>query len=575
MGVAALLVLVPLTIGPLLWLARETVVTRPQVVGGLTEGTDTLTLAQWRRILMSELSGNLFYRPLLHSVETAAGAAMMATGVGFALAWLLARTRARELRWIEFLGVLPFVMPTWTIALVWLAIFRTERAGAGAGIFKFLTGREPPEWVAYGAVPIIVVMGLHYFPFAMLLLRNTLENIDARLEEAAHVLGASKRRTFLTITLPLALPALLSSFLLVVARSIGAFGTPYLLGLPVRYYTLATMLYSLVVSQEASTGYALALVLIWVVGVVVAAQQKILGTRTFETVGGRGLRTRREALEGWKRGWLLGAGAVTLAAGVLPLVLLAWESLMRFPDNYSAGNLTLHYWIGGPGSALTEGEPGVLRNGDVLRAAANSVKLSLLTAVLAAFAGTCVARVMTRNRNSWIGRSLEQASFLPYVVPSIALSAVYLVVSLRAWGPIRPLYGTFGVLLLVCVLRSLPICVRSVYSGLVQIARRLEEAGTVLGARPLVLWVEIVAPVIGGGVIAGAVLAFVSTMRELGLIILLLTPETRVLTAMTFRYTEQGIPQMADAVIVLLIALTFAGQLGLQQVERWARVWRR
>jgi iron(III) transport system permease protein len=84
-----------------------------------------------------------------------------------------------------------------------------------------------------------------------------------------------------------------------------------------------------------------------------------------------------------------------------------------------------------------------------------------------------------------------------------------------------------------------------------------------------------VAPVIGGGVIAGAVLTFVSTMRELGLIILLLTPETRVLTAMTFRYTEQGIPQMADAVIVLLIALTFAGQLGLQQVERWARVWRR
>ena len=93
---------------------------------------------------------------------------------------------------------------------------------------------------------MVVVLTLHYLPYAYILVSAALTSLDSQLEETAEILGVSRRKILTRITFPLVMPALISSFALIFARTIGSFGAPSFLGLPVKYYTLSTMLFNLV-----------------------------------------------------------------------------------------------------------------------------------------------------------------------------------------------------------------------------------------------------------------------------------------------------------------------------------------
>lgn len=576
-GLAVAVLLAILVVAPMVQLVHTTLVwgdedlrANPDAVPG------AWTVHHWVRAFASAISRNALYVPLLNSLATATGASAVALAVGAAMAWLVVRTDLPGRGWLQTLGVIPYILPSWTIALVWLTLFRSGRAGAGVGLVEYLTGSPPPDWMAYGSLPIVVVLGLHYFPFTFLLLAAAMRSVDASLEESGEVLGASQATILRRITFPLLLPALLSAFVLTFSKALGTFGTPYLLGLPVRYLTLSTMIYSHIVSRAAAAGYVLALVLIAISVLSVYANQRIIGARrSFVTITGRGMRTRTRALGRWRAPAVALAWGVVVISVIVPLGLLAWESLMRYPDDYSLRNLTLHFWVGRSDLAIADGEAGILRNQQILGAAFNSVRLSLAVAVLTGIAGLAVGLVVVRGRGTLLSRGVEQVSFLPYLVPSIAFGAIYLAVFLRPWGPLPALYGTFALLVLVCAVKNLPFASRSGISALMQVSGELEEASAVLGAG---LWLRlrrILVPLVAGGLLSGVLLAFISTMRELSLIILLITPATRTLTTMTFRYTEQGMPQFANAIIVLLIAMIILGEVLARRVEARAQGVRR
>jgi len=155
---------------------------------------------------------------------------------------------------------------------------------------------------------------------------------------------------------------------------------------------------------------------------------------------------------------------------------------------------------------------------------------------------------------------LEQGSFLPYLIPSIAFGAIYLSLFSRSIGPLPPLYGTFVLLVMVCVAKNLPFSARSGISSMLQVAAELEEAAMMAGASWFRRFRRIILPLTMAGALSGFILAFIATMRELSLIILLITPETRTLTTMTFRYVEQGYSQFADAIILLIVILVVGGE---------------
>jgi len=520
------------------------------------------TLFHWKRVFSSELTHNILARPLFNSLTTSVSVSVCAMFIGSVLAWLVSRTDLPLKKSIATVSVLPYVIPSYIHALAWIALFKNNRIGGAAGVFQYLTGIVPPDWLSYGFLPIVVTLSIHYFPFTFLLVSAAFTSIDSRLEESAEILGASRLHILRRITFPLVLPALLSSFILTFSRVLGTFGTPYFLGSPVRYYTLSTQIYANITNRIPSVGYILAFVLILISSTIIYANQKMIGrSKSFVTIGGKGFLVNDTPL-GKLRYPLLGMIVLlVLVSVVLSLVLLVWQTLTLYPGDYSLKHLTLLFWIGEPNTVFAEGEAGILRNSAILGATWNSIKLALTASALAGFFGIFIGYAVVKGRNTKLASAVEQTSFLPYLVPGIAFGALYLALFSHNIGPIPALYGTFFLVALVCIAKNLPFTGRAGITSMLQIGSELEEASETLGARWTMRFRKIILPLSIQGAISGFVLVFITVMRELSLIILLVTPETRTLTTMTFRYQEQGYTQFSSAISVLIIVIVLFGEL--------------
>ena len=107
-------------------------------------------------------------------------------------------------------------MPSWTLALVWKNVFINSSVGNGiTGWFEAVTGICVPQWFVYGMFPCAIILGIHYAPFAYILVGGVLRNMEANLEEAATILKADRLRIIRKITLPIVLPSMISTLLLV------------------------------------------------------------------------------------------------------------------------------------------------------------------------------------------------------------------------------------------------------------------------------------------------------------------------------------------------------------------------
>jgi iron(III) transport system permease protein len=294
--------------------------------------------------------------------------------------------------------------------------------------------------------------------------------------------------------------------------------------------------------------------------VLISINQKVVGTRrSYETIGGRGFMANRTKLKKWK-GLLFGIVIVfQILVIVLPLGLLASDTFMLRSGVYSLDNLTLHNWIGESVKTINNGSPGILRNPKIYTYAWNTIKLSIWTALFTALLGVILGYVIVKGRGTRLSRLVEQLAFIPYVIPGIAFGAIYISMFSRQFGPIPPLYGTFALLVVVSVAKHIPYSSRTGVSSMLQVGRELEEAAQVAGANLWKRFRTIIFPLTSSGFVSGFLLTFITTMRELSLIILLVTPTTMVLATQTMRYKENGDDQLANAVIIILIVLITIG----------------
>lgn len=519
-----------------------------------------LTIYHWARMLASQISKVMMYAPLQHSLTIATGATLLAMTIGSVLAWLVIRTDMAGRNLINNLATIPYIMPSWTIAMAWTVMFKNRISGGAPGVFEYLVGHSPPGWLSYGAVPIIISSALHYYTFFFLFVSAALMSIDSNLEEAGELMGASRRRILRKITFPLVLPALLSGFIMTFSKVMGTFGGPNVLGVPVRYYTISTMIRSSIGIGEYADGFVLAITLILFAMITIYINQKAVGTRrSYETIGGRGFVAHQARLRNWKGVMTAIVIVFQILVVALPLGLLAYDTFMLRSGNYSLSNFTTHYWIGESDASIANGAPGVLRNPKIYSSAWNSIRLSLCTAFFTALLGIILGYAIVKGRGTRLSKLVEQVAFIPYVIPGIAFGAVYISMFSKPFGPIPPLYGTFALLVVVSVAKHIPYSARSGVSAMLQVGRELEEAGQVAGANLWQRFKRIIFPLTSPGFVSGFLLTFITTMRELSLIILLVTPSTQVLASQTMRYTENGDNQMANAVILILITLVLIG----------------
>lgn len=524
------------------------------------------TLYYWQRILNSNVSSNMLYRPLLNSLMIALCVAIGSILVGGVIAWLMVRSDLPCKKFFSLAVIIPYMIPSWCKSMAWISVFKTPRIGGSAGFLSYL-GIMVPEWLAYGPVAIICVLIIHYYAYAYLLVSAALRSINSELEEMGEVLGAPRTLMLRKITFPLVLPSILSSFILIFSKSMGTFGVPAFLGMKVSYYTISTMLYNNIKQQQTAVAYTISLILIAIAAVVIFINQRVLGTRkSYATIGGKGGRSNVLSLKGSKVPILVLLFAFLGFAVLLPIGILILQSLMLKLGDFSLGNLTLHYWIGAGVKEIFNSEPGVLVNPQFYQVLGNSLKLVIIASLIATIFGQLIGYVNSRGRHLKSGRLVEQLVFIPYLIPSIAFGAMYLSMfstakTITLFGHtltlLPSLYGTFALLVLVTVIKNLPFSSRAGTSNMLQISVELEEAAHIQGAGFFRRFGRIVFPLSKNGFMSGFMLIFMAIMKELDLLVILISPTTQTMPYMAYSYMSGGMDQYSNVVAIIMFLVVF------------------
>ena len=183
-------------------------------------------------LFTSRLAKTNLWMPLLNTVYLAVGTCVVSIFFGGIFAFLITRTNLAWKQYLSSIFIFPYIMPQWTLAVVWQNLFNSNAVtGTSNGLLAATLGIQMPLWWCKGLFPCLVVLGLHYAPFACILIGGIFRNMDANLEEAATILDTPKWKTMCKITLPMIKPAILSTILLVFDSSMGSYPVPHYLGL--------------------------------------------------------------------------------------------------------------------------------------------------------------------------------------------------------------------------------------------------------------------------------------------------------------------------------------------------------
>ena len=521
------------------------------------------TLYYWQRLLASNLTTKLLVQPLLNSLLIGFCVSVCAITIGSVLAWLMVRTDLPFKKFFSLAVIIPYMIPSWCKSQAWLTMFKTERIGGSPGFLMSL-GINVPDWLAYGPVAIITVLSLHYYAYAYLLVSSALNSINSELEEMGEIQGAGKAMILRKITFPLVLPAMLSAVILTFSKAIGTFGVINYLGSKVNFVTLSSQLYMNSKSQNTQTAFAMALIMICIASISVFVNQKLIGSRkSYATIGGKGGRSTPIRLGAQKPIITIVLIAFFAVGIIMPILILILESFMLKQGTYSLANFTTYYWVGdGSRKEIMEGLPGIFRNPNFINALINSLKLTFVNGIFGTIFGQIIGYICAKGRGKLHGRVVEQLVFIPYLIPSIAFGGIFLSMFSRPqtlFGVtlVPSLYGTFALLTITSVVKHLPFASRAGTSNMLQIGGELEEAAAIAGAGFFKRFVRIVFPLSKGGFISGFMLIFVSIMKELDLIILIMTPKTSTLPYLAFQYANGNSPQASNCVAIVMFSIVF------------------
>jgi iron(III) transport system permease protein len=452
---------------------------------------------------------------MLNTLGVSFAAALMALVFGFVIAWILTRTNVPMRGTLEQLMVVPYYVTPLLGALAW-SLLGAPESGFINQVWRALGAKEALFDIT-GPLGIAWVMALFEGSVAFVMIAAVMKSMDPSLEEASQVIGAGRFRTMMRVTLPLVAPGVLGAAVYVFAEMLGSFSAALVLGSPNRFYVITTAIYQLVSQYPPRLPLAAAMgvSLFVVMFAMIFLYRRLTRGRSYVTVSGKSFRPRVMDV-GTFRWVLFAVCAVYLIMSVfLPMATLAFASLQRLATAFPhLSDFTLEHY-------RTAFSLNAVRS-----ALGNSLLLGFLTATIGVVLTGLVAWIIQRSRLP--GRDvLEYIVMFPQAVPRL----VFAFGMMWAWlvFPI-PIYGTLWLLLIAYLTVFLPLGVRTISGVLVQLDKSLEECGEVCGASWGYRLRTITMPLLRPGLIAAWLLIFVASVRELGASILLMGPNSKVLT---------------------------------------------
>ena len=544
---------------PLVFLLYNTVLVHQGEARRLGVAVGSLTLNHWYSIFFQSkynYAVTTFYKPLGNSVGMALVACLISLIIGGGIAWLITRSDFPAKKFISIVFVFPYIMPSWSIAMFWENFFKNNVNLVGAqaqmGMLQSLTRIAVPGGMVYGFWPCAICLGIHYAPFAYILIGGILRNMDANLEEAATILKATRFKILRRITLPIVMPALLSTVLLVFASSVSSYTVPAFLGTKSGFMTLSLQMKSLINgSQYKGQGYVMATVLMLFSILILMVNQFVTNSRrSFTTVTGKSSQVSLVKLG--KVGKPIITTIVVFYAAffaIIPLVSFALESFLEVSGDYST--FTLYYWITSEQTnAYITGSVGILRNKEIWKAFGNSLLISIICALIAGTFGILVGYGVAKKRGSRLANYVSNLAFLPYLIPAMSFATIYLIMSYTK--ALSFLNGSLLLLIVVGSIKFLPFASKSGTNAMLQLSNEIEEAAIIVGVPWWKRMVRVLFPIQKSSFISGYLLPFVSCMRELTLFVLL-TGSSTILTAVLQNYEKYDCVQISNGINLIII----------------------
>lgn len=544
------------TFAPIIAIIQDTITIHPGTIDAyLTGSAEGYTFVNYIDLFTSNLAKTNLWTPLINTLIMSVGACVVAIIFGGLMAFLVTRTNLACRKYLSSIFIFPYIMPQWTLAVVWQNLFNSNAVtGTSNGLLAATMGIEMPAWWCVGLFPSVVVLGLHYAPFAYILIGGIFRNMDANLEEAATILDTPKWKIMFRITLPMVKPAILSTILLVFGSAMGSYPVPHYLN----FTTLSTKYVSMNSKYTGEASILAIIMMVFGVAVMLLNQLSLQSRKNYTTVTGKSGQISKINLG--KTGRVVIAIILiilTFFTSIFPIVSFAFETFLPNPGDYSflytgdPSNLTTKWWL--TSENITEngmyGQKGILYNDTIWNAYKGTIWVSICCALLAGTLGTMIGYAVSKKRRSKWATYVNSMAFLPYLMPSIAVGAAFFVLFSNEH---LNLFNTYTLLIIVGTIKYIPFASRSALNSMLQLSGEIEESAMILNIPWVKRMTRIIIPIQKTSIISGYLLPFMTCLRELSLFMLLCTQGFILATTLDY-FDEMGLYAFSSGINLLLI----------------------
>ena len=544
------------TVAPIIAIIEDTFKIHPGTIDAhLTGQAAGYTVVNYVDLFTSRLAKTNLWTPLLNTVWLAVGTCVVSILFGGLFAFLITRTNLAWRSYLSSIFIFPYIMPQWTLAVVWQNLFNSNAVtGTSNGLLAATLGINMPIWWCQGLFPSLVVLGLHYAPFAYILIGGIFRNMDANLEEAATILDTPKWKIMTKVTLPMVKPAILSTILLVFGSSMGSYPVPHYLGLT----TLSTKYVSMNSKYTGEASILAIIMMVFGVAIMLLNQLSLTSRKSYTTVTGKSGQISKINLgRVGKYVIALVLVVVTFFTSIFPIVSFAFETFLPNPGDYSflytgdPSNLTTKWWVTDENVSENGmyGQKGILHNETIWRAFKGTIWVSVCCSLLAGTIGTLIGYSVSKNRRSKWANYVNSVAFLPYLMPSIAVGVAFFILFSNEH---INLFNTYTLLIIVGTIKYIPFASRSSLNSMLQLSGEIEEAAIIQDIPWIKRMTRIIIPIQKSSIISGYLLPFMTCLRELSLFMLLCVQGFILSTTLDY-FDEMGLYAFSSGINLILI----------------------
>ena len=479
-----------------------------------------------------------YYKSLLNSFAVTTLVTLLAIAIGAPLAYFMTIFKVRYKGLIEVLIIISMLSPPFIGAYSWVLL-----GGRNGVITKFISNLfnvQAPS--IYGFTGILLVLTLKLFPYIYLYVSGALKKIDVSLSEAAESLGCNSFRKVVTIILPLITPTILAGSLLVFMNALADFGTPMLIG--EGFNVMPVMIYSEFIGEvggQANFAAAMAVIMVVITGAIFLIQKHIVNKKSFTMSSLRPIVAKD--VHGIKSVLVHAFIYLTVFMAIIPQLTVIYTSFVKTKGAMFVKGFSLQSY------------KTVFKNlGSTI---ANTYIYGLIAIAVIVLLGMFIAYLSTRRKNIFTNL-IDSITMFPYIIPGSVLGITLLLAFNK-----KPLIlsGTVLIIIIAFVIRRLPYTLRSSAAILYQISPSMEEASISLGSSPVKTFFKVTAVMMMPGVLAGAILSWITVINELSASIILYTGKTKTMSVAIYTEVIRASYGTAAALSTILTITTIASLL--------------